>query len=65
MSTRYRHRSRRVRLSDVDTRPGCGVCLDFGHLENLGPCPWCDPDSENEHYLQIAAEIAAEMGDAA
>jgi hypothetical protein len=49
----------------VDIRPECGICLDFGHLENLGPCPWCDPDAENEHYLQVAADIAAVLGDAA
>lgn len=65
MTAPYRHRGRRIDLSTVDTRPGCGVCLDFGHLENLGPCPWCDPDAEAEYYLEVAAEIAAGMADAA
>lgn len=27
----------------------CGVCLDFGYLDGLGPCPHCDPDGYAEH----------------
>lgn len=30
--------------SDV---PGCSTCLGFGHLENLGLCPDCQPEHEN------------------
>ena len=66
MSNLYRHARRWADPSTLDVRPECGVCLDFGHLEHLGPCPWCEPDAENEHYLAIAAEIAAlDLGEAA
>ncbi|MGH3094545.1 MAG: hypothetical protein ACRDMV_00920 [Streptosporangiales bacterium] len=32
----------------------CSVCLDFGHLGELGPCPQCCPDAYAEH---IAASL--------
>ncbi|MGH3500573.1 MAG: hypothetical protein ACRDQA_06710 [Nocardioidaceae bacterium] len=35
----------------------CPVCLDFGHLANLGPCPQCRPDADAE---QVAAWLDAE-----
>lgn len=32
----------------------CGVCLDFGYLDGLGPCPHCDPDGYAEHvYYEL------------
>jgi hypothetical protein len=63
--TPYRRRRRWTRL--VSTTPACGVCLDFGHLNDLGPCPWCEPDAENAHYLALAEAqlIAAETEDVA
>lgn len=36
---------------------GCGVCLDFGHLEDLGPCPACEPDAADEHLLRLAGVL--------
>lgn len=34
----------------------CGVCLDFGYLDGLGPCPHCDPDGYAEHAFYAAQE---------
>lgn len=41
--------------------PDCALCLDFGHLGDLGPCPWCDPDHYAEHVLDRAARACAAM----
>jgi hypothetical protein len=35
--------------------PRCRICLDFGHLENLGPCPQCDPDRHAEYVVELAS----------
>jgi hypothetical protein len=35
----------------------CMVCLDFGHLDGIGPCPACDPDGYAEHVLELASGI--------
>lgn len=32
--------------------PDCWTCLDFGHLENLGPCPECRPDEHAEQHTR-------------
>jgi len=34
----------------------CGVCLDFGYLDGLGPCPHCDPDGYAEHVYYALRE---------
>lgn len=34
----------------------CGLCLDFGYLDGLGPCPRCDPDGYAEHAYYVAQE---------
>ena len=31
----------------------CPVCLDFGHLGELGPCPQCCPDAHAEHLAGL------------
>lgn len=61
-----RKRARR-RWIPLAGRPVCGTCLDFGHLNDLGPCPWCEPDAENAHYLALAEaqRLAAETEDVA
>ncbi|MEQ4205785.1 hypothetical protein [Actinopolymorpha sp. B9G3] len=33
----------------------CGVCLDFGALPGLGPCPACRPDAYTEHVCTLDA----------
>lgn len=48
-----------MRADDVQ----CWACLDFGHLEDLGPCPWCRPDAETEHVLALAEELHATITD--
>jgi len=37
----------------------CGLCLDFAHLDGLGPCPHCEPDAHLEHILATAQAQAA------
>lgn len=32
----------------------CLVCLDFGYLDGIGPCPSCDPDGYAEHVEELA-----------
>ncbi|MQA05598.1 MAG: hypothetical protein GEV07_23730 [Streptosporangiales bacterium] len=34
----------------------CGVCLDFGYLDGLGPCPHCDPDGYAEHVYYASQQ---------
>ncbi|MGH3501373.1 MAG: hypothetical protein ACRDQA_10875 [Nocardioidaceae bacterium] len=31
----------------------CPVCLDFGYLANLGPCPQCRPAAHAEHIAHL------------
>ena len=33
---------------------GCGLCLDFGSLPDLGPCPRCRVDEHTEHLIATA-----------
>ncbi|MQA78108.1 MAG: hypothetical protein GEV10_06465 [Streptosporangiales bacterium] len=39
----------------------CGVCLDFGYLDGLGPCPHCDPDGYAEH-VHCATQARPQFG---
>lgn len=32
----------------------CGLCLDFGQLDGIGPCPACDPDGYADHIDALA-----------
>ncbi|MQA02144.1 MAG: hypothetical protein GEV07_05265 [Streptosporangiales bacterium] len=43
---------------------GCGVCLDFGYLDGLGPCPHCDPDGYAEHVYYTSQEHRCGLGGA-
>jgi hypothetical protein len=48
----------------------CGVCLDFGYLPDVGPCPRCRPGEYAEYILMWARDVAeaeaeAVSGDAA
>lgn len=66
MSAKTPYRRRRRWIVPIAERPVCGVCLDFGHLNDLGPCPWCEPDTENAHYLALAeAQLLTEVEDLA
>ena len=39
---------------------GCGLCLDFGYLSGVGPCPRCKADEHAEQLLDIAsAQVGA------
>lgn len=43
-----------------DRGPGCGLCLDLGHLfldDPDMPCPWCAADDYEPRLLAIAARI--------
>ncbi|MGW5361563.1 hypothetical protein [Actinopolymorpha pittospori] len=35
----------------------CGLCLDFGDLANLGPCPDCAPDEFTEYLALVASTV--------
>lgn len=41
--------------------PECRTCLDFRHLNDLGPCPWCAGDQYTEHVLTIAARLHSDL----
>lgn len=41
----------------------CGTCLDFRHLNDLGPCPWCARDEYAEHVLAVAARQYATLAE--
>ena len=41
---------------------GCGLCLDFGYLSGLGPCPRCRADGHAEHLLATARSRSAPPG---
>lgn len=36
---------------------GCGLCLDFGHLEGLGSCPACRRPEFDEHLVEVAVRL--------
>lgn len=40
----------------------CGVCLDFGHLDGIGPCPACDPDGYADHVDELAMAARFDFG---
>lgn len=46
----------------VAARFDCGVCLDFGYLDGLGPCPHCDPDGYAEYVFHASQERRSELG---
>ncbi|MGH3504095.1 MAG: hypothetical protein ACRDQA_24845 [Nocardioidaceae bacterium] len=33
----------------------CPVCLDFGNLDGLGPCPQCRADAYAEYVVELLA----------
>ncbi|MGH8879287.1 MAG: hypothetical protein ACRD0P_18410, partial [Stackebrandtia sp.] len=53
------------RRCDVSTAHGgvagcaCSVCLDFGDLPGMGPCPTCRSDAYAEHICTIDAQNQA------
>jgi len=58
----------RVVRADV---AACGVCLGFGYLPDVGPCPRCRPGEYAEYVLAWSRDVAeaeaaqAARGDAA
>lgn len=40
----------------------CRVCLDFGELDGIGPCPACDPDAYVEHIEELAMAARFDRG---
>lgn len=43
-------------MSHHTDQHSCGVCLDFGYLPDVGPCPRCRPDEYAEYILLWARD---------
>ena len=42
---------------ETPTAHQCGVCLDFGYLPDVGPCPRCHSDQYAEYTVLWALDV--------